>query len=152
MEELQAQFTEYQSSYNELVVAVCGKRKPKKILLVTGQLAVAQKVRITLFSPDLRHSEIHLPHSILQASLIEMHAEEHEIRATFSAEQGSNPSADLCLCIEDIPLRWNNVPIKEHSSEGVSSGYRGDYREFLPTVDSDLLTEVCLTDVLRYYS
>jgi len=67
--------------------------------------------------------------------------EEREIRAAFNAEQGSNLPADLCLCVENMPTKWNVVPIEEHSFEGISSGYREDYREFLPIVDNDLLTE-----------
>lgn len=45
-----------------------------------------------------------------------------------------------------MPTRWNVVPIEEHSFEGISSGYREDYREFLPTIDNDLLAEVRLLD------
>lgn len=77
----------------------------------------------------------------------EIHTEEREIRVAFNAEQGSNLPADLCLCVENMPTRWNVIPIEEHSFEGISSGYREDHREFLPTVDSDLLAEVCPTDI-----
>lgn len=82
---------------------------------------------------------------------LEIYTEEREIRAVFNAEQGSNLPADLCICVENMPTRWNVVPIEEHSFEGISSGYREDYREFLPTVDSDLLAEVCLPDFLRKF-
>jgi len=81
-----------------------------------------------------------------------MHTEEREIRAAFNAEQGSNLPADLCLCVENMPARWNVIPIEEHSFEGISSRYREDYREFLPTVDSDSLAEVCLTDFPRTFT
>jgi len=74
------------------------------------------------------------------------------MRAAFNGEQGSNLPADLCLCVENMPTRWNVVPIEEHSFEGISSGYREDYREFLPTVDSDLLAEVCLADIPRAFT
>lgn len=74
------------------------------------------------------------------------------MRAAFNAEQGSNLPADLCLCVENMPTRWNVVSIEEHSFEGISSGYREDYREFLPTVDSDLLAEVCLADIPRDFT
>jgi len=70
-----------------------------------------------------------------------MAEEEHEIRTAFNAEQGSNLPADLCLCVENMPTRWNVVPIEEHSFEGISSGYRENYREFLPSIDNDLLVE-----------
>ena len=46
-----------------------------------------------------------------------------------------------------MPTRWNVVPIEEHSFEGISSRYKEDYREFLPTVDSDLLAEVRLPEI-----
>jgi len=67
--------------------------------------------------------------------------EERELRATFNAEQGSNLPADLCLCVENMPTRWNVIPIEEHSFEDISSGYREDYREFLPVIDNHLLVE-----------
>lgn len=67
------------------------------------------------------------------------------MRATFNAEQGSNLPADLCLCVENMPTRWNIVPIEENSFEGISNVYSEDYREILPTVDSELLAEARLT-------
>lgn len=42
-----------------------------------------------------------------------------------------------------MPTRWNIVPTEENSG-GNSSGYREDYREFLPTIDSDSVAEVRL--------
>lgn len=69
------------------------------------------------------------------------------MRATFNAEQGSNLPADLSLCVENMPTRWNIVPIEEQAFESVSSGYKEDYREILPTVDSELLAEVKLTPI-----
>ena len=44
------------------------------------------------------------------------------------------------------------VPIEEHSFEGIASGYREDFREFLPTVDGDLLAEVCFPGFPRKFS
>lgn len=83
------------------------------------------------------------------SGIIGIPIEEHEIRSTFNAEQGSNLPADLCLCVENMPTRWNVVSIQEHSFEGISSRYREDHREVLPTVDDDLLAEVCLTRIPR---
>jgi len=50
-----------------------------------------------------------------------------------------------------MPTRWNVIPVEEHTFEGISSGYREDYRESLPTVDNDLLVEVCLMDIPRKF-
>jgi len=49
----------------------------------------------------------------------------------------------LCLCVENMPTRWDVVPIEEESFEGVlsASGQREMYREVLPTVDNELLTK-----------
>jgi len=85
----------------------------------------------------------------LSPGTIEIPTEEREIRATFNAEQGSNLPADLCLCVENMPTRWNVVPIEEHTFEGISSRYKEDYREFLPTVDNDLLVEVRFPEIPR---
>jgi autophagy-related protein 17 len=73
--------------------------------------------------------------------------EEREMRAAFNAEQGSNLPADLCLCVENMPTRWDIVPIEEQPFESISSEHREDYREILPTVDSELLAEVSFTPI-----
>ena len=83
----------------------------------------------------------------LPPGAMEIPTEERGIRATFNAEQGSNLPADLCLCVENMPTRWNVVPIEEHTFEGISSRYKEDYREFLPTVDNDLLAEVRFPEI-----
>lgn len=69
------------------------------------------------------------------------------MRAAFNAEQGSNLPADLCLCVENMPTRWDIVPIEEQPFESISSEHREDYREILPTVDSELLAEVSFTPI-----
>ena len=102
-----------------------------------------------LLPSSFQSSKIHFHGSTLPAGPTEIPVEERELRATFNVEQGSHLPADLCLCVENMPTRWNVVPIEDHSFEGISSGYREDYREFLPTVDSDLLAEVCLTCILQ---
>ena len=101
--------------------------------------------------PASRPSEIYLHRSTapFPPAYTEIPIEERAIRAAFNAEQGSNLPADLCLCVENMPTRWNVVPIEEHSFEGISSRYREDYREFLPTADNDLLVEVCLPELPR---
>ena len=154
IEELQTQFTEYQLSYNKLVVEMGRRLQYREAAenIVRGmidQLAAMTEglVPHSSFSPAMRSSEMYFSRSIFPAGPTEIPAEERGLRATFNAEQGSHLPADLCLCVENMPTRWNVVPIEEHSFEGISSGYREDYREFLPTVDSDLLAEVCLSDI-----
>lgn len=115
LEELQTQFAEYQLSYNKLVVEM-GRRLQYREAAETIVRGMIEQ-------------------------LAAMTEEEREMRAAFNVEQGSNLPADLCLCAENMPTRWNVVPIEENAFESISSGYREDYREFLPTVDSELLTE-----------
>ncbi|KAF9790384.1 autophagy-related protein 17 [Thelephora terrestris] len=115
IEELQTQFAEYQLSYNKLVVEM-GRR--------------------------LRYREA--AENVVRGMIDQLAAmteEEREMRAAFNAEQGSNLPADLCLCVENMPTRWDIVPIEEQPFESISSEHREDYREILPTVDSELLAE-----------
>lgn len=58
--------------------------------------------------------------------------EESQVRADFNAENGAHIPADICLCIENPPTRWEVVP------------WAGDIREVLPEIDADLLTQVSL--------
>jgi len=115
IEELQTQFTEYQLSYDKLVLEM-GRRL------------------------QYREAAENIVRGMID-QLAAMTEEEREIRTAFNAEQGSNLPSDLCLYVENMPTRWNVIPIEDHSFEGISSGYREDYRETLPTVDSELLTE-----------
>jgi hypothetical protein len=52
------------------------------------------------------------------------------MREDFNAEHGAHIPADICLCIENPPTRWEVVP------------WTGDMREVLPDIDADLLTQV----------
>jgi len=67
--------------------------------------------------------------------------EERLLRVDFSAEQGAYLPDDLCLAIENMPTRWDIVPLKHEDFEE-SSTWKEDYREIIPEVDDDLLTEV----------
>ena len=155
IEELQTQFTEYQLSYNKLVVEMGRRLQYREAAenIVRGMIdqlaAMTEGSRpiLSRLSFGLLKFICLVPPSRRVAT--EITVEEREIRATFNAEQGSNLPADLCLCVENMPTRWNVVPVEEHSFEGISSGYREDYRETLPIVDSGLLAEVCLTDISR---
>ena len=55
------------------------------------------------------------------------------MRADFNADHGAHIPADICLCIENPPTRWEVVP------------WTGDIREVLPGIDADLLTQVSLS-------
>ena len=59
-------------------------------------------------------------------------AEERRMREEFNAEHGAHIPADICLCIENPPTRWEVVPCAD------------DTREVLPEIDGDLLTQVRL--------
>ena len=105
-----------------------------------------------LFLPLPKYTSIRSAAPFFPSGTTDISTEEREMRATFNVEQGSNLPADLCICVENVPTRWNVVPIEEHSFEGISSRYREDHREFLPSVDNDLLAEVCLPDTPWYLS
>lgn len=57
-------------------------------------------------------------------------AEERQMREIFNAEHGAHIPADICLCIENPPTRWDVVP------------WAGDMQEVLPEIDVDLLKQV----------
>lgn len=56
--------------------------------------------------------------------------EESQLRANFNAENGSHLPADICLCIENPPTKWEVVP------------FDGEALEVLPDIDQDMVTEV----------
>lgn len=58
------------------------------------------------------------------------------MREDFNAEHGAHIPADICLCIENPPTKWEVVP------------WGGDMREALPEIDADLLTQVSWTRIL----
>ena len=152
IEELQTQFTEYQLSYNKLVVEMGRRSQYREAAenIVRGmidQLAAMTEGSFRILYGVFRLSKICFYGSTFPAGRFCISIEEREMRATFNAEQGSNLPADLCLCVEDMPTRWNVVPVEETSFEGISSGYGEDYREFLPGVDNELLAEVCPTGI-----
>ena len=59
------------------------------------------------------------------------HTEERQVREDFNAEHGAHIPADICLCIENPPTRWEVLPCA------------GDVWEVLPEIDADLVTQVC---------
>ncbi|KAF9236755.1 autophagy protein Apg17-domain-containing protein [Melanogaster broomeanus] len=65
----------------------------------------------------------------MMAQLEAMTEEERQVRDDFNAEHGPHIPADICLCIENPPTRWEVVP------------WAGDMREVLPEIDSDILAQ-----------
>ncbi|KAI9568239.1 autophagy-related protein 17 [Boletus coccyginus] len=59
-----------------------------------------------------------------------MMAELDAMSSDFNTEHGAHIPADICLCIENPPTRWEVVP------------WAGDTREVLPEIDADLLPQV----------
>lgn len=68
--------------------------------------------------------------------LITVIVEEIQLRESFFAEHGANLPEDLCLCVANMPTRWEVGPAL------------GEAREELPTIDEDLLLEVSFGDLL----
>jgi hypothetical protein len=56
--------------------------------------------------------------------------EERQVRNDFNTDHGAHLPADLCLCIENPPTRWEVVP------------HNGDALEVLPDIDDDVLAQV----------
>jgi autophagy-related protein 17 len=56
--------------------------------------------------------------------------EERQVRQQFNAEHGAHLPADICLCIENPPTKWEVLP------------WHGEPVEVLPDIDYDLLVEV----------
>lgn len=69
-------------------------------------------------------------------------SEERLLRAEFNAEQGPYMPDDLCLAIENMPTRWDVIPLREDEFEDSGSAWRESYREVIPEVDNDLIAEV----------
>ncbi|KAG9314845.1 hypothetical protein JVU11DRAFT_3941 [Chiua virens] len=65
----------------------------------------------------------------MMAELETMSSEERQLRDDFNAEHGAHIPADICLCIENPPTRWEVIP------------WAGDIREVLPEIDADLLAQ-----------
>ena len=55
--------------------------------------------------------------------------EEIQTRESFFSEHGSNLPDDLCLCVANMPTKWDVVPAL------------GEVLEELPDLDEDLIVE-----------
>lgn len=153
IEELQTQFAEYQLSYNKLVVELGRRLQYREAAenVVRGMIdqlaAMTEGSCPVFFTATFGLLKFTSAASLSPAGPFDDSIEEREIRVAFNAEQGSNLPADLCLCVENMPTRWDVVPIEEETFEGIlsASGHREPYREVLPTVDNELLAEVRFT-------
>ncbi|KAI6003417.1 autophagy-related protein 17 [Pisolithus marmoratus] len=103
VEELHHRYVLYQSSFNKLLVEIARRRQYRE---------AAEKI-VEGMVEQLRA----------------MTEEECRVRDNFNVEHGTHIPADLCLCIENPPTRWDVVPLP------------GDVRETLPQIDSDLLAQ-----------
>lgn len=72
---------------------------------------------------DDRHLALHF--------LTGLVSDEIHLREVFYAEHGPHLPDDLCLCVANIPTRWEVGPAP------------GETQEELPLIDEDLLAEVC---------
>lgn len=103
VEELRHRYVLYQSSFNKLLIEIARRRQYRE---------AAEKIVEGMIG-----------------QLRAMAEEERQVRDDFNADHGAHIPADLCLCIENPPTRWDVVP------------FPGDVRETLPEIDSDLLTQ-----------
>jgi hypothetical protein len=70
------------------------------------------------------------PHFFILRRLTPIAIEERQLRVKFNEEHGAYFPADLCLCIENLPTKWEVVP------------QNGEAAEVLPHIDNDLLLQV----------
>ncbi|KAH7884531.1 autophagy-related protein 17 [Phlebopus sp. FC_14] len=103
IEDLHHRFMQYQSSFNKLLLEIARRRQYRE---------AAEKIV-----------------EGMMAQLEAMTEEERQVRDDFNAEHGAHIPADICLCIENPPTRWEVVP------------WAGDVRETLPEIDSDMLAQ-----------
>ncbi|KAF8557452.1 hypothetical protein OG21DRAFT_1407161 [Imleria badia] len=104
VEDLHHRFVQYQSSFNKLLIEIVRRRQYRESVdkIVGGMMA----------------------------ELDTLASDERQVREEFNAEHGAHIPADICLCIENPPTKWEVVP------------WAGDMREVLPEIDADLLTQV----------
>ncbi|KAN0093237.1 Autophagy-related protein 17 [Tylopilus felleus] len=115
VEDLHHRFVQYQSSFNKLLSEIARRQQYRE---------AAERV--------------------IEGMMVEldtMTSEERQMREIFNAEHGAHIPADICLCIENPPTRWDVVP------------WAGDMREVLPEIDVDLLKQareklVCMEVVM----
>ncbi|KIJ67089.1 hypothetical protein HYDPIDRAFT_85859 [Hydnomerulius pinastri MD-312] len=112
VEDLHHRFVLYQSSFNKLLIEIARRRQYRE---------AAEKIV-----------------EGMMAQLEAMTEEERQVRDDFNAEHGAHIPADICLCIENPPTRWEVVP------------WAGDLREVLPDIDSDILAQVS-TSTVRHF-
>ncbi|KAF9223883.1 hypothetical protein BS17DRAFT_754004 [Gyrodon lividus] len=107
VEDLHHRFVQYQSSFNKLLIEIARRRQYREAVekIVEGMMT----------------------------QLEAMTEEERRVRDDFNSEYGAHIPADICLCIENPPTRWEVVP------------WPGDTREVLPEIDSDTLAQVSST-------
>ncbi|KAH7912803.1 autophagy protein Apg17-domain-containing protein [Hygrophoropsis aurantiaca] len=104
VEDLHHRYVLYQSSFNKLLVEISRRRQYREEAdqIVEGMMAKLQA----------------------------MTEAERKVREDFNAEHGGHIPADICLCIETPPTRWEVTP------------WDGDVRETLPHIDNDLLVQL----------
>ncbi|EGN98873.1 hypothetical protein SERLA73DRAFT_168466 [Serpula lacrymans var. lacrymans S7.3] len=103
IDDLYHRFVQYQGSFNKLLVEIARRRQYKEAAerIVEGMMR----------------------------QLDALTEEERHVRNEFNADHGAHIPADICLCIENMPTRWEVVP------------YDGDLLETLPEIDDDILAQ-----------
>lgn len=67
-----------------------------------------------------------------------MYPEEVQAREAFYSSHGPHLPDDLCLCIANMPTKWDVAPAPSESIE------------VLPDIDEDLIVEVCVRILLVF--
>ncbi|KAF8623669.1 hypothetical protein AX17_007367 [Amanita inopinata Kibby_2008] len=103
LEQLHDRYVSYQTAYNKLLLEMARRRQYREALdhIVRG----------------------------MAKQLEDMTSEESKVRSLFNSEYGAHLPEDICLCIGNMPTRWQVIPWEE------------DTLESLPEIADDLIAE-----------
>ncbi|KAJ3996179.1 autophagy-related protein 17 [Lentinula boryana] len=103
VEHLQQRFVSYQTAFRKLILEIARRRVYKEAAesIVRGMMD----------------------------QLTAMTEEERQVREHFNHEHGAHLPEDLCLCISNLPTKWEILP------------WAGEILESLPEIPADLVTE-----------
>ncbi|KAF4571301.1 autophagy protein 17 [Pleurotus pulmonarius] len=103
LEHLVQQFVSYRNSFSKLILEIARRRQYNEAAenIVKGMLA----------------------------QLTAMTNEETQVRDHFNEEHGAHLPEDICLCISNLPTRWQVVPLLDETAET------------FPDIDEDLISE-----------
>jgi autophagy-related protein 17 len=122
LEDLQLRFLAYQTAFNKLIIEISRRRQYREAAehIVKGMVSQLEAMTEGIYNIWR-----------IVGAENNLFPEERHVRDAFNADQGAHLPADICLCIENPPTRWEVVPCS------------GETLEVLPEIENDLLIQVC---------